>query len=340
MHSVGLAGYGSAGRHIHAPLIREAGLRVAAVSTRNPERVAQAREELAGADVVDDLDALLARDDLDVIVLATPSGDHADQAMACIEAGVPVVVDKPLATDAPAAAAVVAAARAAGVLLTVFQNRRYDDSVRTLEKVVSDGTLGCLLRLELRWERWRPTSLGRWREQFAAERGGGVLLDLQTHLIDQAIRIAGPVSEVYARLASHSTVAEDDALLICTHSTGVVSELSTTSLAGAPGPRIRALGERAAFVLNAFGSELDVYPDLLNEPGHCGWLYRGQEREQVPGAGGIPAQFYRDVSRALVSGERADLPVDPVDSVRVLEVIDAARVSARSGEAVHLDRAG
>src|SRR5665811_1455121 len=96
MISVGLAGFGSAGRGIHAPLLQEAGMTIAAVSTADPQRAEQAHGDVPGARVVADLDALLRVRGLDLIVLATPSGLHAGQAWRCIDAGIAVVVDKPL----------------------------------------------------------------------------------------------------------------------------------------------------------------------------------------------------------------------------------------------------
>lgn len=304
---------------------------VGAVATSSHERAAQAKTDLPQADVVPDLDALLARDDLDVVVLATPTGSHREHALACVEAGAPVVVDKPLALTAPGARDVVTAAEAAGVLLTVFQNRRYDPPFRTLQRLVEDGSLGDTVRIELRWERWRPEPPRRWREQLDASAGGGLLLDLHTHLIDQAVLLAGPVTSVYATLASHTMVAEDDAVLICTHESGVVSHLSSTTLAAAPGPRIRVLGTRGAFLHNQFELESNVFPDLADDDGCCGWLYRGEDRTAVPAASGDQAEFYQAVDRALVSGDPADLPVDPRDAVDTLAVIDAARESARTG---------
>ncbi|NLJ54914.1 MAG: Gfo/Idh/MocA family oxidoreductase [Intrasporangiaceae bacterium] len=336
MRRVGLAGYGSAGRGIHAPLLERAGLEVVAVATSSPERVTQVRDDRPDTEVVPDLDALLERDDLDLVVLATPTRGHGEQALACIDAGVPVVVDKPLALTGPEARHVVESARRAGVLLTVFQNRRYDPSFRTLQRAIADGALGDVTRIELRWERWRPQRQDRWRETASSEQGGGLLLDLHTHLIDQAVLLAGPVTRVYATLASRLSVAEDDAVVVCTHESGVVSYLSATSLAGAPGPRIRVLGREGAFVLNQFESEPNVFADLADSDGHCGWLFLGEERHPVPSAGGDQADFYRAVDHALVTGDPADLPVDPMDAVRTLEVIDAARLSARTGDAVRL----
>jgi predicted dehydrogenase len=331
---VGLAGFGSAGRGIHAPLLQQAGMTIAAVSTANPERAQQVRSELPGARVVRDLDALLTMDDLDLIVLATPSGLHAAQARQCVEAGIAVVVDKPLATDATQAFAVVEVASAAGVALTVFHNRRFDAEHLAARKTVASGRLGEVFRHDFRWERWRPTPKDRWRENASPADGGGILLDLHSHMIDAAVDLFGPIDTVYAEVAARSTAAEDDAFLACRHTSGVVSHLGATSLSAAPGPRVRILGRRGAFLLNDFEDDAaGIYPDLADvDEAHCGWVYEGAQRTPVnrPAAGQV--DFYREVRRALFTEDpQGHMPVDPNDAVHTLAVIDAARVSAAQG---------
>ena len=332
--AVGLAGFGSAGRGIHAPLLQEAGMTIAAVSTADPQRVEQVRREVPGARVVADLDALLEVAGLDLIVLATPSGLHARQARQCIGAGIAVVVDKPLATEATQAWGVVDAARGAGVALTIFQNRRFDAEHVAARKTVASGVLGQVFRHEFRWERWRPTPKDRWRENAPAADGGGILLDLHSHLIDAAVNLFGTIDTVYAEVAARTTAAEDDAFLSCRHTSGVVSHLSATSLSAAPGPRVRILGRRGAFLLNQFEDDgADIYPDLADtDAGHCGWIYQGEQRTPVtrPAAGQV--DFYRLVIQALDAEDpQAAMPVDPYDAVHTLAVIDAARVSAAHG---------
>ncbi len=328
---VGLAGYGSSGRGIHAPLILQSGMTIAAVSTADHQRVAQVRAELPGARVVADLDELLALEDLDLVVLATPSGIHAHQAHQCFEAGVAVVVDKPLATEATRAWHVVEAARAAGVPLTVFQNRRFDAEHVAAREAVRSDQLGEVFRHEFRWERWRPTPKDRWRENASAADGGGILLDLLSHMVDSAVDLFGPIDTVYAEVATHTTVAEDDAFLACRHTSGVLSHLTATSVSAAPGPRVRILGRKGAFLLNQFDDDgTDIYPDLANaDAQHCGWVYQGQQRTPAvrPAAGQV--DFYRGVARALAADNpQSDMPVDPSDAVHTLAVIDAARISA------------
>lgn len=335
---VALAGYGSAGRGIHAPRLLEAGCEVVAVSTSSPERADAARADLPGVRVVPDLTALLRQDGVDLVVLATPSGAHAEQVRAVVDAGLPCVVDKPLAVDAPTAAEAVRHATWAGVPLTVFQNRRYDPEFATLRDVVADGRLGTPFRYESRWERWRPQAKDRWRETLPATEGGGLLLDLQTHLVDGAVRLFGPVQRVAATLHARTTTAEDDAFLLCTHASGVESHLSTTSLAGAPGPRTRVLGTGGAYVQADFEGETHVWNAQRDRDAqHCGWLHRGEERLPVARVASSQADFYRAVAAALGSPDPPSaMPVDPWDAVHTLAVLDAARVASAEHRVVEV----
>jgi predicted dehydrogenase len=334
---VAVIGYGSAGRSLHAPLLTRAGAPPAIVATGSAERTAQARADLPGVSVVPDLDAALASGP-DLAVLASPSGAHAEQALACVRAGVPVVVDKPLAVDAGRAGAVADAAAEAGVPLTVFQNRRWDEENRTLAGVLARGDLGEVLRFERRWERWRPVPKERWREQLPADLGGGLLLDLGPHLVDTARWLFGPVRSVYAELAARTTTAEDELFLSLLHAGGVRSHLAASSLVGAPGPRTRVLGRLGAYVVTRFESEYAAFAGFEDADGCCGWLVAEQVRRPVPVAAGEPADFYRAVLAALAQEDptrrQAAMPVDPRDAVAVAAVIDAARRSAGTGATV------
>jgi predicted dehydrogenase len=334
---VGVAGYGMAGRQIHAPLVIAAGHEVAAISTSNPGRRAEATGDHPDAVLVDDLDALLGVPALDLVVLATPTGDHAAHVLAAVRAGVPVVVDKPLATTAEEAAHVVDAASEAGVPLTVFHNRRYDPEYATLEQVVRSGVLGEVRRAELRWERWRTQRREGWRGHADPAGGGGVLFDLGSHLVDGAVHLFGPVETVYAELSSVHSVADDDAFLACRHASGVVSHLGVSSVTAAPGPRTRVLGSEGAFLLNEFEGEPNLYADLAAPNGCAGWLYRGGDREPVPRVDSSQVAFYQRVAAALVADDpQAAMPVDPHDAVHTAAVLDAARRSAREGVVVRL----
>src|SRR5690606_27418602 len=152
-------------------------------------RASAAAQDWPGVHVHPDADSLLARaDEIDLLVIASPTGRHVEHALAALAAGVPTVVDKPLGLDADGARAVVTAAETARVPLTVFQTRRWDSEQLTLHALLADGPLGRVHRFEGRWGRWRPQPKDRWKEN-AVDDGGGLLLDLGSHLVDSATRL-------------------------------------------------------------------------------------------------------------------------------------------------------
>lgn len=335
---VGLVGYGMAGRHFHVPLLARGGLDVVGVVTRNPTRVAEVGADLPDAVVVPDLEALLGLRGLDLVVLASPTGVHLEQAERVIEAGLPLVVDKPLALDATDAARVVDLAARSGTPLTVFQNRRFDPEQRGLAEVLERRLVGEVWAAEYRWDRWRPVRRDRWRETATPEQGGGLLLDLHTHLIDQAVLLHGAVETVYAELASRVAVAEDDTFLACGHTSGVVSHLFASAVNGAPGPRARLTGSDGAYVIGKQVDDVSAFLEFANVGNAVGWVVRGDEREPGPVVDDADeADFYRAVAAALRSDDpQSAMPVDPRDAVHVLAVIDAARASAKGNRVVEV----
>jgi predicted dehydrogenase len=332
---VGLVGYGMAGHDFHAPLIRSVdGLRITHVVTGNPERAAAAQEENVGARVVATADELWAHSGaIDLVVIASPTAAHAEHAREALRHELAVVVDKPLATTLAEARELLELSTARGAMLTVFQNRRWDPEHLTARAVLSSGVLGEIVRYEARYERWRPVPKERWREQLTSEEGGGLLMDLQPHLVDGALDLFGPVSSVYAELEALTTVGDDVTFLALRHVSGVVSHLAATSLAGAPGPRTRLLGRDATYLVADIDGDPTAYGAWLDaDDEHRGYLVRGEESEPVPRAPGAWADFYAGVRAALVEGTTP--PVDPAEAVAVLEVLDAARSSARDGVTV------
>jgi scyllo-inositol 2-dehydrogenase (NADP+) len=252
-----------------------------------------------------------------------------------VEAGVAAVVDKPLALSAAEARELLEA----GGRLTVFQNRRWDSDQLMLRRLLDEGELGEVLRYESRFERWRPEHKAEpaWRESRTPAEGGGVLLDLGSHLVDEALRLLGPAESVYAEIdARRGGPADDDAFVAVRHESGAYSHLRTSAVTAAPGPRLRVLGTRAALVVD----DVDPQEADLREGRRPGrdepWgvappvrIVRGEESSQVASERGDWPAFYRGVARWL-SGI-AEPPVDPYDAVRVLEVIEAARVSGETG---------
>jgi scyllo-inositol 2-dehydrogenase (NADP+) len=332
---VALVGYGLAGATLHAPLIAAVeGFELATVVTSNPERREQALSEHPGVQVVESAEAALTPEH-DLAVVATPNRSHVPLGLAALDAGLHAVIDKPLATSAADGRRLVEAAGRHGLVASVFQNRRFDGDFLTARRLIEAGELGGVTRFESRFERWRPEpKAGSWRERGEPQEGGGLLFDLGSHLIDQALVLFGPVSSVHAEIdrRREGVAADDDVFVALEHESGVRSHLWASAVAAQLGPRLRVLGSRAAYV--KWG--LDIQEDQLKEgmrPGDPGYGREPEERfgtlgsdddsrrvETLPGA---YQRYYEQLRDAIREGSAPPSPAE--DGVAVLELIEAAR---------------
>ncbi|MBJ7472611.1 MAG: Gfo/Idh/MocA family oxidoreductase, partial [Solirubrobacteraceae bacterium] len=324
-----------------APLIAATpGLELAVIVTSDADRAARAATAHPDAIVTADSDEVWQAD---AVVVATPNRFHASYAHEAIARGVPVIVDKPLAATAHDVDVLLADAQAANAKLTVFQNRRWDGDFLTAKALADAGTLGTLTRLTSRFERFRPSVGTGWREASDPRDGGGQLLDLGPHLIDQALLLLGPASSVYAEISRlrDGAQADDDVFLSIRHNSGARSHLFMGAVSPAPADRLTLTGSEAGFSV----ATLDVQEAQLragipptdpafgaNQPGLFHDEAGHHEHTLVPGN---YLAFYAGV-REWLAGD-APPPVDPADSAAVFAVIEAARRSALGGEVVRLD---
>jgi scyllo-inositol 2-dehydrogenase (NADP+) len=342
-------GYGLAGSIFHAPLIAATpGLTVSTVVTGDPERQAAARRAYSDAVITPEVEDVFERAAAhDFVVVAAPNDVHVPLARRALDARLPVVVDKPFAPTADEARSLVEHAEEVGVPITAYMNRRWDSDQLTLRRLLEERKLGKVLRHESRLERWRPalSEPRPWSETSPPEEGGGILLDLGCHLVDQAMVLFGKPTRVYAELANHrGGGADDDAFVALEHASGVRSHLWTSLLAASPGPRLRVLGDRAAYLV----TDVDGQEDALvsgARPGDTGewgaeprrkWghLVGEQESNPIPSERGDWPRFYAQLEQSLREG--SSVPVDPRDAVAGLEVLDAARRSAATAAVVSL----
>lgn len=330
-----VAGYGAGGRVFHAPLVRAAdGIDLVAVVSTNPARARDA--EADGLVAVADLDALAALD-VDGVTVTTPAGTHVALAHRALDAGLHVVVDKPFALDAASAREVVEHARRAGRVLSVYQNRRWDGDFLSLRDLVVSGELGTVRRFTTRIERFRP-ELPAWIVRAPAEEGGGTLVDLGPHLIDQATQLFGPVSEVDAHLSRFDphAGAEDDVVLGLEHASGVLTTVVASLAAAARAPRFQLNADLGGVIIDGFDVQEEALfggdtPESLGEAwgrepaGRTMDVHRPDDVERRSLRPGRWTSFYPALARAVSVG--AGVPVDPRDAVHTAEIFDAARRS-------------
>lgn len=247
---VALIGYGLAGRVFHAPLISAAvGLNLAAIVTRS--QAEQAGKDHPEAKIVGSVDDLfMAAPAFDLVVVATPNDSHVPLAIKALSAGSAVVIDKPAALSVKEMQELLAVRDATGLFLSIFQNRRWDGDFLSLKEIVRSGAVGKTTRFESRFERYRTEPKpGGWREVTAAAAGGGILLDLGSHLIDQAVNLFGQPLSVYAEIKQRrqAVQGDDDVFVALEFRDDVIAHLWMSMLAPSPAARFRLSGWQGSF---------------------------------------------------------------------------------------------
>ena len=349
---VAIIGYGLAGSVFHAPLISATpGMTVAAIVTSAAPRQEQAHRDYPAATILPSVDDLWQHPDrYDLVVVASPNRTHVPLGLASMRAGLPVVIDKPMAASVADAEELLATSHSTGQMLTVFQNRRWDNDFLTARQIIAAKLLGPITRFESRFERYRiqPKALA-WRELGAPVEAGGLLYDLGSHLIDQVVQLFGRPTRVYAEMDQRrpNVQVDDDTFVALQFANGVRAHLWMSVVARIQGPRIRLLGLHGTY--EKWG--LDPQEAALRSgmrPGDTSWGIEPRESwgrlstethdvridssiETLPGA---YEQFYALLHNALTHG--GPPPVDPAEVIAVLHIIEAAQQSAQTGNVVKL----
>lgn len=341
---VAIIGFGLGGEVFHAPLVASTpGMTVAGIVTSDPERQRTARTAYPDASVFASADEIWAMpEQFDVVVVTAPNRWHAPLGTAALQAGLPVVIDKPLALTVQEVHDLIALSQETGKPVFPFQNRRWDGDFLTVRQLIQHDWLGPIARYESHFDRYRPTPKGAWRDDGAADSGGGLLYDLGSHLIDQALQLFGPPQTVYAELPSKrpTSQVDDDSFIALECSNGVTAHLYFSQVARIPGPRFCVRGLRGTYV--KYG--LDPQEDALRQgqrPSmpHWGedprdqWGTLRTERDGIIFDGAIATfpgayeTFYRQVVAALNTG--APPPVTLTEAMLTQRVIEAAQQSAQ-----------
>lgn len=325
---VGLIGFGFVSKTFHVPLLQATdGYRITAVSSSKPGDV---KAMCSDAEVVADPKELAAHPDIDLVVIASPNDTHAPLAEEAMRAGHNVVVDKPFTLTAREARRLATMARKSGLILSVFQNRRWDSDFLAIQDAIRRGLLGRIVQFESRIDRFRPDVRERWRE--VPGPGAGLLYDLGPHLIDQALLLFGIPESVQATLAKQRKGARvDDFFQLVLRYGETVAVLQAGSLVSGGTPRFSVHGENASVVkMNP-----DIQEDQLRtgiKPGSPEWgvdpdepmVYEGATGKTyaLKASRGDQRGFYVALRDALRG--RGPNPVPAEQGASVMAVIEAA----------------
>lgn len=343
----GLVSFGLSGQIFHAPFISaHPHFELTAICERSKNL---SREKYPQARVVRSFDELLAMDELELIVVNSPDTTHYDFVRRALEAGKNVVVEKPITRTAAQAAELAALARSRGLMLSVFQNRRWDGDFLTVQSLLQAGTLGRLVEFQSNFPLYKPqVNLNEWRE--TGQDGAGVTYDLGAHLVDQAVQLFGLPRAVYADIALLRDGSRvDDYCLIRLLGSAKAPELRITLKAGylmcAREPRFVLHGTEGSYVKYGLDQqEACLRRGLL--PGHPQWgeedenlwgeLYTevdGKEmREKRTTLRGSYISYYDNLYRHLRHNE--PLLTDAADVANVIRILEVACLSSEVGKII------
>ena len=334
--NVGLVGFGLAGQVFHAPLIHaNPNLRLTHIVQR---RDSTSTSNYPEAKSLRDVDALLAEDSVALVVVATPNTSHYDIAARALQAGKHVVVDKPFTITSSDADQLIALSRKVGRVLSVFQNRRWDGDFLTVKQILDQKLLGRVVEYESRFDRFRPiVKAEAWREQ--ALPGSGLLYDLGSHLIDQAIVLFGRPAGIYAEvLKQRDGASAPDSCEIHLDYPALKVTLKAGVLVCEPSPRFVLYGTQGSYL--KYG--LDPQEDALKKggsPSQPNWGAESAElwgthtrcngsvtRTKYPTLAGRYPEYYNNVYRAITGQE--ELAVKPEQAREVIRLIELAQQSS------------
>ena len=333
-----MIGFGFVSKTFHVPLLEATpGYKITAVSSSRPADVTAV---LPDVDVVSDPKLLAAHPDVDLIVIASPNETHAPLAELAMRAGRNVVVDKPFTITSEEARHLGAVAKENDVLLSVFQNRRWDSDFLTVQDAIHRDLLGKIVLFESRIDRYRPEVRDRWRE--IPGPGAGLLYDLGPHLIDQTLLLFGIPDSVQATLAKQRRGARtDDFFQLVLRYGEMVATLGAGSLVSGGSARFTLHGDRASVVKQ----KPDIQEDQLRAgvvPGAPDWgldpddavLYEGAtgDTRVLMTARGDQRGYYVALREALLG--RAPNPVPPEQGATVMAIIEAGLRSDTEGRRV------
>lgn len=342
MTHVGILGGGNISE-THARAASEIeGVRVVAVHGQNREK-AERLARAYGGTPYEDLDSFLAHKPLEVVLVGSPSGLHAEQGIDAARRGLHVLVEKPLDVTTGRADALIAECEKAGVKLGVFFQDRVAPDVRRLKEFVESGGLGrpLLVSGRLRW--YRPPEYyadSRWRGTWALD-GGGALMNQGVHTLDLLLWLLGDVKSVYAKAVTtlHEIEVEDTVVATLEFESGAVGtlEAATSAYPGYP-RRVELTGTGGTVILE--GSSL-VAADLRTP--HEGLVVKGVEGGGVAAASSpvvSDVSGHREIlSDFLMAIETGGTPVcDGLEGRRSVELARAVYESSRAGRAVRLGR--
>lgn len=330
---VGMAGFGKGGRIYNAPIIDSVEeMHIVKIMTSNPENIAAANTTYPNAKVVSKFQELTEDPQIDLIVITVPNHLHSKLAKKALQAGKHVVVEKPFTPTVQEANELIELAKKKNLVLSINHNRRYDSDFLTVKKVLAEKKLGDIVAYESHFDRFRPEVGNSWKEN-KGNPGSGILYDLGSHLIDQALFLFGTPHEIFADIRVQRKDAEvPDYFELLLFYNNLKVSLNSGMLVKEKGASYAIHGKKGSFVKFGEDPQEQLLQNGLKPNGNWGWGIEPNEMwgklNLIEDAGTIESEpgdyrkFYRNVYNTIIGKEA--LEVTPEQARDVIKVIEFA----------------
>ncbi|KAM7202543.1 hypothetical protein V8F20_004332 [Naviculisporaceae sp. PSN 640] len=371
--NVGIVGYGLSAKVFHIPFINlTPSLKLHSIVQRSPSSSSSPTDSAPATYPAlkhhTSITPLLSDPEIDIVILCTPPQTHFSLAKDALNAGKHVLVEKPFVPTSSQALELANLAKEKGLILCVYQNRRWDSDFLTVKKLLSEDKLGRIVEFETHFDRYRMEKPTTWKGTLGMDQGGGVLFDLGTHLLDQVYVLFGMPSSVKGwfvnqregRFVTGEDGKEEEQpdsvnLVLAYREKGLMVYVRI-GVASVQKKQVRfwVRGTKGSYYktgLDPQENQLRSGTCKAGEVGKFGW----EEEEKygvvnLVGEGGkieervwptvTPPEtykrFYELFAKAVESGKQEDVPVSAWDAAEVLKIIEAVRESAKTGRDVEL----
>ncbi len=330
--NAGIIGFGLSGKVFHAPFLDvHPGFNLKKIVERHQQH---AKKIYPNITVVNNYNDLLDDREIDLVVICTPNTLHYPIAKECLIAGKHIVVEKPFTPTSKEADELIRIAKSKNLNLFVYHNRRWDNDFLTVKKVLKDELLGNISEYEVHFDRYKPEIIdGAWRDE--KKPGGGILFDLGSHLIDQALQLFGFPDSISADIRIQRKGGKvDDYFDIKLHYPSFNATLKAGMLVKEPGPRFILHGSKGSFLKHGIDPQEDALknglkPDVENwgEEDRKQWGHitiddnKLQQDGRIQSLPGCYQNFYNNVYDVLVKGEEMAIkPNEARDVIRIIEI--------------------
>jgi predicted dehydrogenase len=339
--------FGMSGKLFHAPFLQvHEGFHFHAVLERSKNLAQEIYPEVKTYRSLEDL---LADETIELVIVNTPNYTHYDYAKKALEAGKHVIVEKPFVVNAAEGEELISLAGQKGLMLSPFQNRRWDSDFLTVKKIVEEDWLGEMVEAEFHFDRYKQELSPKQHKEVPGP-GTGALYDLGAHIIDQALLLFGEPEAVFGDIRIVRPISKVDdyfevllyypKLRVRLHGSYLVREpLPSYMLHGARGSFLkwRADVQEAALLEGRSPGTPDWGVEPVTERGLLHTEKNGTViRETIPTVQGNYLHYFDGIYEAVRNG--ADLPVTGRQAINTIRVIEAAFRSSEEKSVVTFSR--